>query len=365
MEWVEYSKAMFEKFQQAKKPFQVTYEITPFCNFRCNMCYVRLDPEQAKAQGKTLTTEQWLKIAAESRRMGATVLEVTGGEAVTRQDFPILYEAFIKMGFLIHLRTNGYLIKGEILELLKKYKPRRISITLYGASDETYQKICGISDGFSVVTQNILAMREAGLNVRVIMTVTNDNVQDHDLVKQWGKDHGINISAYGGLFTPVRAAKRSIEHLQVAIPDDEPDEADLAIQREIEDRASLMKPFWLCRGFGAKCCISWDGHMTICNTFTAIWSNPIRDGFEKAYQDLYEKLNQLRRPQECASCTYIDLCGACPSQIYSATGNPEQTCDKICRIARMRLKRYLRHMEKTRNRNNDEIITDRCEEGEE
>ena len=43
-----------------------------------------------------LTTEQWLHIAEESKRLGTIALEVTGGEAVTRSDFPALYGAFVK-----------------------------------------------------------------------------------------------------------------------------------------------------------------------------------------------------------------------------------------------------------------------------
>lgn len=366
MEWAEYSSGMFEKYKQAGKPFQASYEMTPFCNFKCNMCYVRLDPEQAKAQGKLLSTEQWLQIALDSRKMGTTVLEVTGGEATTRADFPVLYEAFSKMGFLIHLRTNGYLIRGELLNLLKKYKPRRISVTLYGASDDTYQKVCGISDGFSVVTQNVLAMRDAGLNVRLIMTVTNDNRDDLEKLIRWAKDHDTTIMPYGGLITPVRAAKRSIDHLQVQIPDDEFDlteEEKQSAYYEIADRPALMKPFWMCRGFGAKCCISWDGRMTVCNTFTPIWSDVVKDGYEKAFHDLYDKLKKLKRPQECDSCAFIEYCGACPAQILSATGDPEHTCDAICRLARKRYKKH-RLIGGVGQTNHKGIIADPCEEGE-
>ena len=35
-------------------PLRGTFELTPFCNFQCVMCYVRLNQEQAKRQGKML-----------------------------------------------------------------------------------------------------------------------------------------------------------------------------------------------------------------------------------------------------------------------------------------------------------------------
>lgn len=343
MDWAEYSRKRFEKCKKAEMPFHACFELTPFCNFRCNMCYIRLDPEQAHTQGNLLTTEQWLQIARDAKKMGTFTLEVTGGEPTTRSDFSVLYEAFIKMGYLIHLRTNGYLIQGKTLELLTKYKPRKISVTIYGASDETYERVCGISDGFSVVTKNVLAMRDAGINIHLTMTVTKDNEQDMEAVDRWAKDNGLAVIPYGALLTPIRAAKRSVEHLQVSLPEEEfeiPEEL-MKYKREVKDRPALMHPFWMCRGFGAKCTVSWDGHMTICNTFTPIWSDPIKEGFEKAYHALYSDLRKLHRPEECKTCEYIEFCAGCPSQIQSASGNSEQACERICKMARRKYKLYL------------------------
>ena len=73
----------------------------------CNMCYIHLTPEQAASQGRLLNTSEWIDLADQAKRLGVVNLEVTGGEAATRSDFPILYEKFVKMGFLVTLRTNG------------------------------------------------------------------------------------------------------------------------------------------------------------------------------------------------------------------------------------------------------------------
>ena len=123
MKWSEYAAQLSERGIEACKPTMAVFELTPLCNFNCYMCFIHLTPEQARAQGEALSTEEWLRIARDAKRLGVFCIEVTGGEAVTRPDFPILYEAFIKMGYLITLRSNGYLLRGETLKLLKKYKP--------------------------------------------------------------------------------------------------------------------------------------------------------------------------------------------------------------------------------------------------
>ena len=335
MKWADYSIELIEKCKKAGIPCGATFEMTPLCNFNCNMCYIHLSPEEAKKQGKLLTTDQWLRIAEEAKSLGTLGIELTGGEAVTRPDFPFLYEKLIKMGFLITLRSNGYRIRGDLLELLKHYKPRCISITLYGASDETYYKVTGIKDGFSVVTQNILALREAGINLNLTVTVTKDNIGDRKKLKEWANENGFFISFYGGLLTPIRSAKRSIEHLKADFGIDFGKANNLTPNREIVDREQYMHPFSKCREYGAKFCVSWDGRMTICNCFPSVWADALNQSVKDAYKELYQKLNRLNRPSECADCQFIDYCGACPARLLSDTGSHEKTNESICKKARV------------------------------
>ena len=334
MEWTEYINMIMKNCLKLRIPASATFELTPFCNFNCNMCYIRLTPEEAKAQGNLLTKSQWINIAKEAKRLGTIGIEITGGEAVTRHDFPELYEAFIKMGFLVTLRTNGYLLRGELLELLKKYKPRCVSVTLYGGSDETYRKVSGITDGFSTVTQNILNMRDAGLNLRLTSTMTKDNVSDTEKLRKWTANNGFAISFYGGLISPIRSAKRSVDHLKVEYIPDHFDAEPERQFRVVQDREKYLHPFWMCKGYGAKYCISWDGRMTLCNCLPSIWSDALSQSLDSSFKSLYEQLDMVRRPSECLNCQYIDNCGACPARLLSGSGNHETVSDSVCRIAR-------------------------------
>ena len=335
MDWSGYVVALGEKCKKAGKPFSATFELTPFCNFRCKMCYIRLTPEQAKIQGKLLTTDQWISIAKEAKRLGALGLEMTGGEAVIRSDFALLYEAFVKMGYLITLRSNGYFLRGEILELLKRYKPRCLSITLYGGSDETYKRVCGIDNGFSIITDNILALRAAGINLRLTATLTKENESDKVKLRDWAMKNNFFIAFFGGLITPIRAAKRPIDHLRVEYGFEKKYESNSVLNRVIEDREKYLNPFWMCRQFGTRFCISWDGRMTLCNCLPSIWTDVLSKGVQDAFTSLYEELNVVRRPSECEQCQYIDYCGSCPARLLSETGNHEKTCDSLCKIARV------------------------------
>ncbi len=335
MGWSDYSRMIIEKSKKQGVPVSATFELTPFCNFACNMCYVRLTPEQANKQGKMLNTEQWIHIAEEAKRLGTLGLEITGGEAITRPDFPVLYERFIRLGFLVSLRSNGYLLEGETLKLITKYKPRYVSITLYGASDETYKKVCGIENGFSTVAQNVSHLKEAGVLTNLTVTLTNDNYSDRGKLVEWAKNNGFFISFYGALITPIRAAKRSIEHLRINYDVNYPDVTNYNTNRIVKNREDFMHPFSSCRDYGSKFCVTWDGRMTLCSCFAEIWSDALSQSINDAYKQLYERLNQIKRPTECISCQYIDHCGACPVKFLSETGDYEKTCESLCRKAKI------------------------------
>ena len=68
---------------------------------------------------------------------GVVFLLITGGEPLLRDDFPQIYTELSKLGFIISINTNGYLITDKILELFKKNPPTRVNISLYGANDNT------------------------------------------------------------------------------------------------------------------------------------------------------------------------------------------------------------------------------------
>ena len=365
MKWEEFSTELFDKCRQLRVPYHASFELTPYCNFNCNMCYIHLTPEQAKLQGKLLSTDQWLDLTSQAKKLGIITLEVTGGEATTRSDFQVLYKEFIKSGFLVTLRSNGYLLSGRNIELLKSYKPRALSVTLYGSSDETYRKVCGVSDGFSVVSQNIESLLENGITPRLSMTLTRDNQEDFEELNIWAKKHGLSIRPFGRLFTPFKNTNRSISDLQVDYFSKEPEyDSDLiTVSREIDGYERYKRPFWMCRGYGSIFSISWDGRVKLCNGFEGLSKDVLSSGLKEAYHSMYKELDQIKRPEKCVGCMIADYCYACPKRLYSETQDLEKTCDSICRTAQIL---YRRDMARKNNekRTVEESGYLKCTEGE-
>ena len=131
-------------------PISGNFELTARCNFNCPMCYVHLNQEDLAAQGKELTTAQWIDLARQARDRGMIFALLTGGEPFVRKDFFEIYDAMREMGLMVSINTNGSMLSGEIRRRLLENPPTRMNISLYGGCTETYRSMCG-QDAFNNV----------------------------------------------------------------------------------------------------------------------------------------------------------------------------------------------------------------------
>ena len=117
-----------------KVPISGAFELTPRCNFRCKMCYVRLDPEQMAPIGRERTAAQWLQLGRQAREAGLVFLLLTGGEPFLRPDFEEIYTGLTELGLSISINTNGSLLDGRLRALFRRLPPAVVNVTIYGGS---------------------------------------------------------------------------------------------------------------------------------------------------------------------------------------------------------------------------------------
>ena len=179
-------------------PLTGNFELTTRCNFNCRMCYVH-----DNSQPDALTAEDWLRIAKEACDAGMVFALLTGGEPMLRKDFSEIYRGIKKMGVLISINSNGASLNDELFELLRKDPPLRINVTLYGGSNETYRRLCGVP-AYDTVVSNIRKLRAAGIQVRVNASITPDNREDIAAIFQTCNELDVPVKATTYMFPPVR-----------------------------------------------------------------------------------------------------------------------------------------------------------------
>ncbi len=327
-------------------PISGTFELTPLCNFRCRMCYVRLDPEEMKRRGTLYPANAWLKMAREAVDMGLVRVSLTGGEILTRPDFAEIYSGLCEMGLLVSLMSNGYLLTKELTELLKEYPPSNVRFTLYGTSNETYERLCGVKNGFSRVMKSVDMLRQSGVPVSFAFTQTKVNYSDLNEAIEIARKLDTSIEIASDLTPAVRGAHSEAECLRVS-SDTRKAVRDLteAERRHIEDDVAntpeakelLTGAFGTCRHYRTFFFVDWNGDMESCALMSHCHSRPFEVGFKEAWNDMLSKLELIRVPQKCLSCIAYPLCTACPGRREVETGNVEGVPSRSCEDAFDRL----------------------------
>lgn len=337
MTWDDYRRHLKAASKAERIPQSATFELTPLCNFNCRMCYVHLQPEQMAGIGRLKSAEEWLTLAKELKEKGVLFLLLTGGEVFTRKDFKEIYESLSEMGFLITIYTNGYLLTKELIDWLAQRPPFKLRITLYGMSDDTYQKVCGVPDGFTKVKQNIEMLADRAIPFGLAMTIIQQNEADFEACRQFAEKLDVVFDYTKHIVKPVRGAVSDAE--QVRLPEKECSQNCSSCTKgpfpETED------PFIRCGSKNRSVWISWDGKMSACPFISSIQSDPFSGLFDREWEELWNRIEAVTLPVKCRSCSLRTFCPVCPGEREAETGSMEKVTDQLCKKAEQFREIYL------------------------
>lgn len=323
---------------EASFPFGATLELTPFCNFSCVMCYVRLTEEQAKRQGNLLTAEQWIDIARQTRDLGTLRLTLTGGEPLFRRDFWEIYHELNQMGFLITILSNGALIDERVMEKFKQAgMPYAMKLTLYGASNETYRRVCGSESGFTRISHAVDLLRQAQVPFSMTATIVRENAGDLQEMYRFTRERGIPFQHTISVVKSARGAVNTAESSRFAFY-----EFTGELTREVLEQnrhPDSPSPFARCSGYRSSYWMTWNGHMQLCSFMNRPYV-PWQGNLRAAWKALEKELEALQNPPECAGCPWAAFCQRCPGILCAESGDPEKIDQSLCRTAERLYKIY-------------------------
>lgn len=93
------------KLNHAPKPFWLLAEITYRCPLHCAFCYNPTD--YVTHTQNELSTEQWIKVLRDARKLGALQLGISGGEPLLRDDIEEIVAEAGSLGYYSNLITSG------------------------------------------------------------------------------------------------------------------------------------------------------------------------------------------------------------------------------------------------------------------
>ena len=313
-------------------PFSTTFELTPFCNFRCVMCYVRLDKEQADKQGEVLPACVWIDMARQLRDMGTLKITLTGGEVFMHPQFWEIYSQLNSMGFWITVLSNGSLIDEDVISKFRQYgMPYAVKLTLYGANDETYERVCGVPGGFTGISKAIDLLKAEGVPAFMTATIVKENADDLQEMYLFAKKKGIPFQHSVSVLKSSRGSVNSAETSRLGIVDYSHEYT--VDELEMNKNRFPEAPFSMCCSYRKSLFITWNGHLQLCS-FMNVPDITYSGSISADFNALYRKLAELKNPTECAECEWKEFCQRCPAILCAESGHPEKISADFCETAK-------------------------------
>lgn len=372
LDWNRLRSQLIAGATEKKELISASFELTARCNLRCKMCYISRGVRDQTAKSKELTTREWIRLAEEARDSGLLFLTLTGGEVFLRDDFKVLYEKFMNLGFILQILTNGTLITSETADWLARMPPYKISITIYGASPEAYRRVTGYAEGFDKTIRAVDSLLAKGINTSIRTTVIKGNKEEFDGIFDLAlarelplgivnyispRREAVNSDPVGNRLSPSELydyemhIKERQRQLSQNNRNSKPKELDT---REEDVFSNQMigigqnkgkKSAFACTAGSCAGWVTWDGRLLPCGLLDHPGTYPLTSSFSKAWEELKLKCSLIPCSIECQQCQYKSVCEHCPARLYQETGYHDKPAPYLCALAlcRMEYKRTLQH----------------------
>lgn len=357
LNWRNVTEHLISNAKSMRRPISASFELTSRCNLRCKMCYIAGQADNKELKGRELSTAQWIRLAEMAKDAGVLFVTLTGGEVFLRKDFGEIYEALASMGFIIQIYTNATLITPEIAKWLGKIPPLQVSCTVYGASADTYEKICGNRDGYEKAINAIRYLRQEGINLEVKTTAVRDNWREFNeigkIAREFGavfgvvnyilpRREGCGSDPEGQRMTPeefidfdeiVMEYNKTVVGSFAKITNDEYENSLVPV---IEDTDKDDEDAFYCQAGKSGLWLTWDGRMTPCGLMSEPAVYPLKVGMEQAWEELKNACRQIPVCRECEECDMKSRCYHCPARLKLETGQYDKPAPYLCEIAKLR-----------------------------
>lgn len=331
-----------DSWRKNRVPFSGSFELTPRCTLDCKMCYVHLNKDQMR-EGQELSGDEWIRIIDEAYDCGLYAALLTGGECMLHPDFKKIYLHLAEKAIQISLNTNATLLTDEWIAFFKKYPPVKVQISLYGNTEDGYERVTGYRV-CERVKSNLLKLKETGIRVQVAITSSKyiyDEILD---IMQFCQENQIHSHLTTNLREANDETERKIEDFGLSIQED----IDLwkkvydfggikkAVPPERQLDSSIIPPLQEGKKPGLKCgggrssfALCWNGMMQTCLSYRVEQVDVRKLGFKKAWESIVKVADDYPNPIECFGCKLLGICDTC-AMTRNDPNNPGHRNAAVC-----------------------------------
>ena len=315
-------------------PINGCFELTPLCNLDWKMCYIHLD-NSSYDKKELLTPAIWKSIIKQAHESGMVSASLTGGECLTYDGFNDVYLFLYHLGIKPGIMTNGVLIDEDRVSFFKRYPPKMVQVSLYGSSEDAYERVTG-RRVFRTVYSNLARLREEAIPVRI--TITPNEYMETEVYDFFKLVKALKIPYYinANLIPPRKNTGRSINDISVdnyielyRIQNEKKLVQIDPVELPDQNNQGYIQYGLACGAGRSSFTIQYDGNMCPCSSLYEITADTIKYGFKAAWKIINEKATHYPLPIECGGCIYYDRCLRCAAMHKNA--EVEGHCDsRIC-----------------------------------
>jgi len=246
---------------------------------------------------------------------------------------------------IVTLFSNGTLLTPRLADYLAEWRPFVVEITLYGRTQETYERITGIPGSHARCMRGIELLLERDIPLKLktmLMTLNQHELWDiqayaESLGVQFRFDPMMNAGLQGGRFP-----------LAFRLPPEEVVQFDLADARRMAEWREFYDRFrgvhaderylYVCGAGLNSFHVDPYGQLSAC-LISRVPSYDLRRGsFHEGWHEFLRRV-RYQPPTEsyaCNQCELLSLCGQCPGWAQLEHGDPEEPVEFLCQVAHLR-----------------------------
>lgn len=331
-------------------PINGTFELTSRCNLGCAMCYIRTRAADRAMKATELTAEQWVDLGRQAVDAGMLFLLLTGGEVFLRPDFFDIYEPLRDMGLMLTLFTNATMVTPAIAKRLARRPPNRFEVTIYGATEKTYEAVTRQPGSYKRFIRGMEALLEAGLRPKIKSTLSRLNVHEFEEMERMSEEWGSKFSAAWMLTRRRDEIVTPVDIETIRISPSEAMELEMRDPAGVEKLKKLPDLHELDTGHEAFFCsagrnsfvIGPSGDMNICIDLCLPRARPTEIGFLPAWEQVKAFVASVPPSEDCSNCDLNQYCIRCPAWSLIETGSVSKSVPYLCGVASERKKTALR-----------------------
>lgn len=313
-------------YRENRNLYSVTIEITSFCNWRCEHCYI------SEYTQKGFDEVTFRNLLIQLREMGTFEIVFTGGEVFAHPDAMIYIKLAREMFFNVIVYSNISMLNKHSIKTLSNLYIDYISCTIFSMDETVHDRITNKKGSLKKCLQNLGLLKEFGIQIEIKTPLFEQNIHSIDNVFEFCKKNNFKykvdtqiVPRRGTVNNKVRVKSLTLKQL-------------ITIQKKIDIINGVRfidknENFLTCSSVQISLYITCLGSVQPCSLYSISIGNIYHTSIKEIWnKSMFNKIAtySLKDSKNCSTCTIANYCTQCPGIALSESGN-SRNCSEICK----------------------------------